>query len=139
MVAVQVMGNDAAVSLAASQGHLELNVYLPVCIYNFLQSVRLLSESLDSFRERCICGLKADRTRMKEYLDRSLMLVTALNPVIGYEKAASVAELAYREGLDLRTFRNEQAMLFTYHDPSPETTKQALKRRLLRGFTDYQI
>ena len=103
MVAVQVMGNDAAVSLAASQGHLELNVYLPVCIYNFLQSVRLLSESLDSFRERCICGLKADRTRMKEYLDRSLMLVTALNPVIGYEKAASVAELAYREGLDLRT------------------------------------
>ena len=103
MVAVQVMGNDAAVSLAASQGHLELNVYLPVCIYNFLQSVRLLSESLDSFRERCICGLEADRMRMKEYLDRSLMLVTALSPVIGYEKAVSVAELAHREGLDLRT------------------------------------
>ena len=103
MVAVQVMGNDAAVSLAASQGHLELNVYLPVCIYNFLQSVRLLSESLDSFRERCISGLEADRIRMKEYLDRSLMLVTALNPVIGYEKAALVAELAHREGLDLRT------------------------------------
>ena len=103
MVAVQVMGNDAAVSLAASQGHLELNVYLPVCIYNFLQSVRLLADSLDSFRERCICGLKADRTRMKEYLDRSLMLVTALSPAIGYEKAASVARLAQKEGLDLRT------------------------------------
>ena len=103
MVAVQVMGNDAAVSLAASQGHLELNVYLPVCIYNFLQSVRLLSESLDSFRERCICGLEADRMRMKEYLDRSLMLVTALSPAIGYEKAASVARLAQKEGLNLRT------------------------------------
>ncbi len=103
MVAVQLIGNDAAVSLAASQGHLELNVYLPVCIYNFLQSVRLLSESLDSFRERCVCGLKADRVRMKAYLDRSLMLVTALTPLIGYEKAASAAELAHREGLDLRT------------------------------------
>ena len=103
MVAVQVMGNDAAVSLAASQGHLELNVYLPVCIYNFLQSVRLLADSLDSFRERCICGLEADRIRMKAYLDRSLMLITALSPAIGYEKAASVARLAQKEGLNLRT------------------------------------
>ena len=103
MVAVQVMGNDAAVSLTASQGHLELNVYLPVCIYNFLQSVRLLADSLDSFRERCICGLEADRIRMKAYLDRSLMLITALSPAIGYEKAASVARLAQKEGLNLRT------------------------------------
>ena len=103
MVAVQVMGNDCAVSFAASQGHLELNVYLPVCIYNFLQSVRLLSESLDSFRERCIYGLKANRKQMQANLDRSLMTVTALTPVIGYEKAAIAANLAHREGLDLRT------------------------------------
>ena len=103
MVAVQVLGNDAAVSFAASQGHLELNVFLPVCAYNFLQSVRLLSESLDSFRERCVSGITADRERMEGYLHRSLMTVTALSPVIGYEKAASAAKLAHREELDLKT------------------------------------
>ena len=102
MVAVQVMGNDTAVSLAASQGNFELNVFMPVLAYNFLQSVRLLSESIDSFRERCVEGIRPDRERMAEYLDRSLMLVTALSPAIGYEKAAETAKLAHREGLTLR-------------------------------------
>ena len=102
MVAVQVMGNDAALSIAASQGQLELNVFLPVSIYNFLQSVRLLTEALDSFRERCLNGLAANKAQMRAYLDRSLMLVTALSPVIGYEKAARIARLAYEEGLDLK-------------------------------------
>ncbi len=102
MVAVQVMGNDTAVGLAASQGNFELNVFMPVLAYNFLQSVRLLSESIASFRERCVEGIRPDRERMAEYLDRSLMLVTALSPAIGYEKAAETAKLAHREGLTLR-------------------------------------
>ena len=102
MIAVQVMGNDAAVGVAASQGNFELNVFMPVIAYNFLQSVRLLADGMDSFRKNCLEGLRADRERMKEYLDRSLMLVTCLTPRIGYEKAAQVALLAHREGLSLR-------------------------------------
>ena len=102
MVAAQVMGNDVTVGLAASQGNFELNVFMPVLAYNFLQSVRLLSESMDSFRERCAEGIRADRARMAEYLERSLMLVTALSPAIGYEKAAETAKLAHKEGLTLR-------------------------------------
>lgn len=102
MVAVQVMANDVAVGMAASQGNFELNVFMPVCIYNFLQSARLLAGSMRSFNERCISGLKADGEKMKEYLSRSLMLVTALNPYIGYEKAAKVAQKAHRENLSLR-------------------------------------
>ncbi len=102
MVAVQVMGNDAAIAIAASQGNFELNVFMPVLAYNFLQSVRLLSESMDSFRERCAEGIRPDRERMEKYLDRSLMLVTALTPTIGYEKAAETAKLAHKEGLTLR-------------------------------------
>ena len=102
MVAVQVMGNDAAIAIAASQGNFELNVFMPVLAYNFLQSVRLLSESMDSFRERCAEGIRPDRERMEEYLERSLMLVTALSPAIGYEKAAETAKLAHKEGLTLR-------------------------------------
>ncbi len=102
MVAVQVMGNDAAVGFAASQGNFELNVFLPVCAYNFLQSARLLSESIASFDTRCMCGVRADRERMRAYLDRSLMTAAALNPYIGYENAAKVAKKAYEENVSLR-------------------------------------
>ncbi len=102
MIAVQVMGNDAAVGIAASQGNFELNVFMPVLAYNFLQSVRLLADGIESFRKNCLEGLRADRGRMKELLDRSLMLVTCLTPRIGYEKAAQAALLAHREGLSLR-------------------------------------
>ena len=102
MVAVQVMGNDTAVSMAASQGNFELNVFMPVLIYNFLQSVRLEADVIRSFTERCLRGITADRERMRESLERSLMLVTALSPVIGYDNAALTAKTAYREGLTLR-------------------------------------
>ncbi|MBR4577620.1 MAG: class II fumarate hydratase [Clostridia bacterium] len=102
MVAVQVMGNDTAVSMAASQGNFELNVFLPVCAYNFLQSARLLAESMASFNERCVRGIRANREKMAENVNRSLMLVTALNPVIGYEKAAQTAGKAFREGISLK-------------------------------------
>ncbi|MGM9662795.1 MAG: class II fumarate hydratase [Oscillospiraceae bacterium] len=102
MVAVQVMGNDVAVGLAASQGNFELNVFMPVCIYNFLQSARLLAESIGSFNERCAAGITADRDKMAANLHNSLMLVTTLNPYIGYENAAKVAKKAYAEGITLR-------------------------------------
>ena len=102
MVAVQVMGNDAAMGFAASQGNFELNVFMPVCAYNFLQSARLLADAMDSFNRNCLAGLRADRQRMADYLGRSLMLVTCLTPHIGYERAAEAAKLAHREGLSLR-------------------------------------
>ena len=102
MVAVQVMGNDVAVSMAASQGNFELNVFMPVCIYNFLQSARLLAESIVSFNDRCACGIRANREKMAENLRRSLMLVTALNPYIGYENAAKTAKKAYKENISLK-------------------------------------
>ena len=102
MVAVQVMGNDAAIGFAASQGNFELNVFLPVTAYNFLQSARLLAESVASFDERCMSGLKANRDKMAENLRRSLMLVTALSPRIGYENAAKVAKKAYDDDMSLR-------------------------------------
>lgn len=102
MVAVQVMGNDVAVGLAASQGNFELNVFMPVCAYNFLQSVRLLAEAISSFDIHCVSGITANREKMRQNLQNSLMLVTALNPYIGYENAAKVAKLAYAEGLSLR-------------------------------------
>ena len=102
MVAVQVMANDTAIGLAASQGNFELNVFMPVLIYNYLHSVRLLSDSIRSFTVRCLAGLKANPARMKENLDRSLMLVTCLSPRIGYENAAKAARLAYLEDLTLK-------------------------------------
>lgn len=102
MVAVQVIGNDVAVGLAASQGNFELNVYMPVLAYNFLQSVRLLSEAMVSFNDRCAAGIKANRERMADNLNRSLMLVTALNPYIGYDNAAKTAKLAYQENISLK-------------------------------------
>ena len=102
MVAVQVMGNDVAVGMAASQGNFELNVFMPVCIYNFLQSARLLAEAIVSFNDHCVAGITADREKMQENLRRSLMLVTALNPYIGYENAAKVAKKAFQDGCSLR-------------------------------------
>ena len=102
MVAVQVMGNDVAVGMAASQGNFELNVFMPVLIHNFLQSVRLLADGLNSFNQNCVSGLTANREKMRENLHRSLMLVTALNPYIGYDNAARTAKLAYSENLSLR-------------------------------------
>ena len=102
MVAVQVIGNDVAVGMAASQGNFELNVFMPVCIYNFLQSARLLAEAIASFNDRCAAGITADREKMARNLHNSLMLVTALNPYIGYENAAKVAKKAYRDHMSLK-------------------------------------
>ncbi len=102
MVAVQVFGNDAAVGFAASQGNFELNVFLPLIAYDFLQSVRLLSESIRSFTQRCARGIRADRGKMRQNLMNSLMLATALNPHIGYENAAETVKLAFREDISLR-------------------------------------
>ena len=102
MVAVQVMGNDVAVGLAASQGNFELNVFMPVCIYNFLQSARLLAESIVSFNDHCAVGITANREKMHHNLYNSLMLVTALNPYIGYENAAKTAKKAYKENISLK-------------------------------------
>ena len=102
MVAVQVIGNDTAIGMAASQGNFELNVFLPVCAYNFLQSARLLAESMASFNERCVRGIRPNREKMAENVQNSLMLVTALNPVIGYEKAAKTAQKAFRDGTSLK-------------------------------------
>ena len=102
MVAVQVMANDTAIGLAASQGNFELNVFLPVCIYNFLQSVDLLADSLRSFRINCVEGIRANQEVMAYNLKNSLMLVTALNPYIGYENAAKTAKKAYDENISLK-------------------------------------
>ncbi|MBQ3670376.1 MAG: class II fumarate hydratase [Treponema sp.] len=102
MVAVQVMGNDAAIGFAASQGNFELNVFMPVIAYNFLQSARLLAESIISFNENCAVGIKANKEKMRFNLHNSLMLVTALNPYIGYENAAKTAHKAFQENISLR-------------------------------------
>ena len=102
MVAVQVISNDVAVGMSASQGNFQLNVFMPVLIHNFLQSVRLLTDAMDSFNDRCLSGLKANKDKMAENLHRSLMTVTALNPHIGYENAARVAKLAHAEDLTLK-------------------------------------
>ncbi len=102
MVAVQVMGNDSAVSIAASQGNFELNVFMPVLIYNFLQSARLLSDAIESFDKNCASGIVANTQKMEDNLHNSLMLVTALNPYIGYENAAKVAKKAYAENTSLK-------------------------------------
>ena len=102
MVAVQVMGNDAAVGIAASQGNFELNVFMPVCIYNFLQSARLLADAMISFNNNCVTGIRANREKMEHNLHNSLMLVTALNPYIGYENAAKTAKKAFKENISLK-------------------------------------
>ncbi len=102
MVAVQVMANDVAVGMAASQGNFELNVFMPVCIYNFLQSVRLLTDGLRSFNDHCVSGITANREKMRYNLHHSLMLVTALNPYIGYDNAAKTAKKAFKENISLK-------------------------------------
>ncbi len=102
MVAVQVMGNDVAIGMAASQGNFELNVFMPVCIYNFLQSARLLAEAIVSFNNNCAVGIKANKEKMHHNLHNSLMLVTALNPYIGYENAAKTAKKAFKDNISLK-------------------------------------
>jgi len=102
MVAVQVMGNDAAIGFAGSQGNFQLNVFKPVIIHNFLHSVRLLADACRSFREHCVAGLEVDRERVERDVSNSLMLVTALSPKIGYDKAAEIAKKAHHERLSLR-------------------------------------
>lgn len=102
MVAVQVMANDVAVGMSASQGNFELNVFMPVCIFNFLQSVRLLSDSIVSFNNNCAIGIRANKEKMEENLHRSFMLVTCLNPYIGYDNAAKTAKKAFQENISLK-------------------------------------
>ncbi len=102
MVAVQVIGNDVAVGMAASQGNFELNVFMPVCIYNFLQSGRLLSDAILSFNKNCAVGIKANKDKMHHNLHNSLMLVTALNPYIGYENAAKTVKKAFKDNISLK-------------------------------------
>ncbi len=102
MVCVQVIANDVAVGFGASQGNFELNVFMPVIIYNFLQSVRLLADGIISFEKNCVTGIKANKEKMHHNLYNSLMLVTALNPYIGYENAAKTAKKAYKENISLK-------------------------------------
>ena len=102
MICVQVMSNNMAVNMASSQGNFELNVFMPVLIHNFLQSVRLLSDGIRSFRENCVIGIKANKEKMHENLHNSLMLVTAISPYIGYENAAKVAKLAHEKNISLK-------------------------------------
>lgn len=102
MVAAQIFGNDATIGIAASQGNFELNVFKPVIIYNFLQSVRLLADSIISFNKNCAVGIEPNTEVIEENVNRSLMLVTALNPHIGYEKAAEIAKLAFKDGSTLK-------------------------------------
>ncbi|MEM6851229.1 MAG: class II fumarate hydratase [Pseudomonadota bacterium] len=102
MVCAQVFGNQTAVTFAGSQGHFELNVFKPVIGYNVLQSVRLLSDAANSFAERCVAGLEANRDRIQDLMERSLMLVTALAPKIGYDKATEIAKTAHKNGTTLR-------------------------------------
>lgn len=102
MIACQIQGNDVTIGIAASNGHLQLNVFKPVIIHTLLQSIRLLGDGCDSFRRNCLEGLEPDEQRMREHLDNSLMLVTALNPVIGYDRAADIAKKAYTEGSTLK-------------------------------------
>jgi fumarate hydratase class II len=102
MVAVQVFGNDTAVAFAGTQGHFQLNVFKPVILHNTLESIELLADGIRSFEERCARGIEPNRERIRRNLDASLMLVTALNPHIGYENAAKIAQKAHRDGTSLR-------------------------------------
>ena len=110
MICCQVFGNQTTITVAASQGHFELNAYKPVIIYALLQSIGLLADAAISFTENCIVGIKADEARIRELMQRSLMLVTALSPKIGYERAAEIAKLAHARGTTLR----EEALRLGY-------------------------
>ncbi|MBS9776345.1 MAG: class II fumarate hydratase [Fusobacterium sp.] len=102
MVCVQVMGNDTTISVAASQGNFQLNVFMPVIINNFLESARLLTDACDSFRKNCVVGIKPNYQKINENIEKSLMLVTALNPHIGYENSAKIAKKAFTDGISLK-------------------------------------
>lgn len=102
MLCAQVIGNDAAVAFAGSQGHFELNVFKPQMVYGVLQSLRLLADGVDSFVENCVHGITANEARIQELLGKSLMLVTALAPRIGYDMAAKIAKTAHKQGKTLR-------------------------------------
>jgi fumarate hydratase class II len=102
MVCAQVFGNDVAVNVGGASGNFELNVFKPLIIHNVLHSVRLLADACESFEEHCARGIEPDRGRIRQHLERSLMLVTALTPVLGYDRAAEIAKKAHREGLTLR-------------------------------------
>jgi fumarate hydratase class II len=102
MVAVQVMGNDAAIGIAGSLGNFELNVFKPVIIFNLLQSIRLLSDTSKNFHDKCLKGIKPNLPRIRELLENSLMLATALNPVIGYDKASKIVQKAFKENITLK-------------------------------------
>jgi fumarate hydratase class II len=102
MLAAQVFGNDVAINFGGASGNFELNVFRPMVAYNFLQSVRLLADGMVSFNDHCAVGIEPNRERIAELVDRSLMLVTALNPHIGYDKAAFIAKKAHKEGTSLR-------------------------------------
>ena len=110
MVCCQVMGNNTAVSVAGSQGHFELNVYKPVMIYNVLQSIRLIADASISFTDNCVVGIKPNRKQIEQLMERSLMLVTALAPKIGYDKATEIAKTAHKNGTTLR----EEALRLGY-------------------------
>lgn len=111
MIAAQVMGNDVAISIGGASGHFELNVYKPMIIYNFLHSARLIGEGSLSFNDRCAMGIEPLKENIREHLDRSLMLVTALNPKIGYYQAATIAQKAYKENKTLKEAAVESGLL----------------------------
>jgi len=111
MVATQVMGNDATIGFAASQGNFELNVFKPVIFYNFMQSVRLLSDSVRSFHDHCVVGIEPNMEQLAHHVSNSLMLVTALNPHIGYENAAKIAKHAHENGLTLKESALQSGLL----------------------------
>jgi fumarate hydratase class II len=102
MVCAQVLGNDVAVGVGGSQGHFELNVFKPLIVFNVLNSIRLISDACDSFRENCVVGILANTSQIKRHLENSLMLVTALNPHIGYDNAAKIAKTAHKNGTTLK-------------------------------------
>ena len=113
MVCCRIFGNDTTMTVAGSQGHLELNVYKPVLAYCMLQSIRLMADAARSFTDHCVVGIKADEARIRELMERSLMLVTALAPAIGYDRAAQIAKSAHANGTTLR----EEALRLGSRDP----------------------
>lgn len=129
MVAAQVMGNDTTMGIAASQGNFQLNVYMPVIAYNMVQSIRILSDAMDSFRKHCIIGIEPHYTKIQENLEKSLILVTALVPVIGYDKACTIAKRAAKEDKTLRQVALETGWL------TEETFDAAMDVKQMTGIT----
>ena len=125
MVCAEVLGHDVTIGFAGSQGNFELNVYKPVIIHDFLHSVTILADACGTFREYCVEGIEADRARIAELVDRSLMLVTALTPRIGYDRAAAIAKQAHHDGVTLR----EAALASGAVTEPPSTTSWSTRRR----------